>query len=204
MTDFVKAQSVATAGFVDLVDPHRLPIGVLIDPRLGPFNNGPLPAGWAATFAHDLHAPAGGFPAGTIADVEFRAAGEVDPAPWRATIESQFQFPPPELPNTSNFPLDPFKAGDAHIRKFDDRPGRFGQPRNGWTYYYNRNVTDYVQDPNQLMDPTFTVQFGAPGELFNPDNVRYVNWRMVLRNNTDTGEQPTPDGFVFSYRLEAR
>jgi hypothetical protein len=192
MCDFLKSQTVATAGFVDLVDPHRVPASNG-DPRLGRFPRAP---GQTLGFAHELGGPTGiGFPAGTQATVEFRGAGAVDPAPWRAIAAGYATVPDP-----SNFPLDPRKAGDAHIVKFDDRPGP-GGPRNAWTYFYNKNVTDYVDDPNRLADPAFTAQFAGPSEQFTPDDVRYVSWRIVLRNSDDGTVTPTPDSFAMSYRF---
>jgi hypothetical protein len=111
--------------------------------------------------------------------------------------------PGQEVPDEFNFPLDPLKAGDAHIRKYDDRLLN-GQRRNGWTYYYNRNVTDYVGDPNRLSDSSFTNAFAGPNEVFLADDVTYFNWRIVFGNNVDADPPITPviDSFIMAYRLE--
>ena len=109
----------------------------------------------------------------------------------------------PERPDELNFPLDPLKAGDAHIRKFDDRFAG-GSRRNYWTYTYNKNVTDYVSDPNRLMDPAFTSRFSGPNEQFLPHDVRYFNWRLVLRNGMRRGGAASPaiDSLAVNYRIE--
>ncbi len=139
---------------------------------------------------------------GTQVAVEFRGAGAVDPRPWAAVVNgynaSNFQ----EQPDAINFPLDPLKAADAHIRKFDDRPRSGGPPRNTWTRYYNEIVTDYTPDLNQLMDPSFTTQFAGPNEQFLPEDVRYFNWRFVMQNALDVAAgAPKLESFVLSYRL---
>jgi hypothetical protein len=104
-----------------------------------------------------------------------------------------------------NFPLDPYKAGDAHIRKWDTRaiPGG-ASARNWWTYFYNRTVTTYVEDPNDLMDTSFTTQFQGPNEVFTPRQIRYMNWRFVTSNNTDANPPVSPaiESFSLSYRFQ--
>jgi hypothetical protein len=107
-------------------------------------------------------------------------------------------------PSAANFPLDPYKAGDAHIRKWDQRsiPGT-STARNWWTYFYNRTVTRYVTDPNDLMNPAFTSQYAGPNEPFLPRDIRYVNWRFVTSNNVDAipPTAPTIETFALSYRF---
>ncbi|MCA8973006.1 MAG: hypothetical protein KDC95_24700, partial [Planctomycetes bacterium] len=46
MADFLKRQTVATSGFVEVLNPHRMPPRTEndIDPRLGPFFGGAMPA----------------------------------------------------------------------------------------------------------------------------------------------------------------
>ena len=105
-------------------------------------------------------------------------------------------------PTAANFPLDPYKVGDAHIRKWDQR----GSPaRNWWTYTYNRTVTRYVEDPNTLVTPAFTDQYSGPNanDVFTPRDVRYVNWRFVTSNNTDAipPVAPSIETFALSYRF---
>ncbi|MEM7200871.1 MAG: hypothetical protein AAF628_11425 [Planctomycetota bacterium] len=197
MADFLKRRSVVTAGFVDLIDPHRVgPTSP--DPRLGPYAaaGGALPPGTTATFDWSAFG-ADEVSAGTAVAVEFRGASVVDPQPWRA-VACGF----PEPPDAKNFPLDPLKAGDAHVRKYDDRALAGGVPRDWWARYYNRNVTDYVADPNQLMDPAFTGSFAGPNEQFAPGDVRYVNWRLVLTGDAERSVAPEIDSFWMVYRIE--
>ena len=191
MADFLKRTSVATAGFVDLVDPHRM-ASPRVDPRLGPYRAG---GRGGITFVYDAPGADTLLP-GTSVSVEFRGAGAVDPQAWRAAVDGY-----PEAPSEKNFPLDPLKAGDAHLRKFDDRPVA-GTPRNYWTHYYNKNVTDYTDDVADLTDPTFTSQFAGPNEQFQPRDVRYVNWRLVMQADTATGKAPEVDSFWLAYRLQ--
>jgi len=108
-------------------------------------------------------------------------------------------------PDATNFPLDPFKAGDAHIRKWDPRPvPGTSTARNWWTYFYNRTVTGYVDDPNELMDPSYTIRYMGPNESFTPREIRYVNWRFVVGNNVGANPpvNPSIDTFSLSYRFQ--
>src|SRR5690606_29990512 len=50
MFDFAKTTTVVTAGFVDLLDPHRMP-DAPVDPRLGPFFGRAFPAGKRVRYA---------------------------------------------------------------------------------------------------------------------------------------------------------
>jgi len=228
MIDFLKRQSVLTSGFVDLYNPHRVPNG-FADSRLGPFFTNPvtgaleLPQNTLPVFTYEFSPPLSELPAGTSVLPQFRAAGNVDPGsggtfngPWywtewanSASTPANPNSPYPAAihaqlkPDAINFPLDPLKAGDAHIRKYDDRPVP-GGARNFWTYLYNRAVTSYVGDPNGLMSPSFLGQFGSSLEGFTPRNVRYVNWRLVASNNPDADPPVAPsiDTFTFSYRFE--
>ncbi|MEO6593583.1 MAG: hypothetical protein ABIP94_02390 [Planctomycetota bacterium] len=228
MMDVLKRQSVITAGFVDLNNPHRVPEG-FADPRLGPFylQNGQstLPANVLPSFAYEFDPPLQKLPPGTSLVPQFRAASAVDATPWYWDTWIRqptplFQNLTPQVPGTygaanstertqlrptaANFPLDPYKAGDAHIRKWDVRliPGS-GQARNWWTYFYNRTVTRYVEDPNELLNPAFTAQFAGPNEGFTPRDIRYVNWRFVTSNNVDANPpvSPTIETFALSYRF---
>ncbi len=98
------------------------------------------------------------------------------------------------------------QAGDAGIRRFDDRPSPLtgGAARNWWTYFYNRTVTTYTADPNTLMEPLFTNSFSGPFESFLPHDVKYFNWRFVLGNNVETTPpiSPSIDTFIVTYRFE--
>jgi hypothetical protein len=197
------------------------------DARLGPFylvNGSPvLPANVLPSFAFEFDPPLSQLPTGTSIVPQFRGAGAVDPNPWYWTAWMQSPTPlfpapippappspaPPNFydpemraqlrPTAGNFPLDPYKAGDAHMRKWDTRGGR-----NWWTYLYNRTVTSYVEDPNDLMDPSYTIQFAGPNEAFNPQDIRYVNWRFIARNNADANPPVSPsiDTFALSYRFQ--
>ena len=79
-----------------------------------------------------------------------------------------------------------------------------GQARNWWSYFYNRTVTTYVQDPNQLMNLQYLSQFAGPNEGFTPRDVRYINWRFVMSNNTEASPPVAPgiETFALSYRFE--
>ncbi len=208
MADYVKRVSVLTAGFVDIIDPHRMDPQRTQgwpppDPRMGPYFDVAGPQGVLPAFDFYFEPPLSQLPGGTRLVPEFRGAGIVDPQPWAAQAAQNGYMP---QPNETNFPLDPLKAGDAHIRKFDDRPDTGGQSRKWWTYYYNRHITEYVGDPNALMLDTFTTQFAAPSESFLPEDVRYFNWRFVFENNVAATPPITPtiDSFVVTYRFENR
>ncbi len=121
--------------------------------------------------------------------------------PWRAVKNG---YDP--IPDAKNFPLDPLKAGDAGIRRFDDRPSPLtgGTARNWWTYFYNRTVTTYTENLNTLMDPRFTSGFAGPLESFQPQDVKYFNWRFLMNNNVEASPSISPsiDTFMVSYRFE--
>lgn len=192
--DFLKRTTVVTSGFVDIGNPHRMPEDRIIDPRLGPYVDDVTRPNYRVNFAHSFEFPLERLPGGTTVTVEFRGAGAVDFAPWRATVDG---YAP--VPNRENFPLDPLKAGDAHIRKFDDRA-----LRNWWTYLYNRTVTSYTDDPNLVFSPQFTDRFAGPFESFRPDDVKYFNWRFVMTNNVEASPPVSPsiDTFSVAYRFE--
>ena len=218
MLDVVKRQSVITAGFVDLFNPHRVPEG-FADARLGPFylqnGNASLPADVLPRFSYEFDPPLSRLPAGTSLVPQFRAASIVDPTPWywnawianpnvlfpAATAQNPLFSAPARQdlrPSAANFPLDPYKAGDAHIRKWDTRNGR-----NTWAYLYNRTVTRYVEDPNELMNPAFIDGYSVSNDPFTPRDVRYVNWRFITGNNveSDPSIAPSIDSFAMSYRF---
>lgn len=198
MFDLAKTRSVATFGFVEILDPHRMP-ATSVDPRLGPFFNRAFPGGHAVVYAPAFDPPLERLPPGTSVTVEYRGAGAVDPQPWRA-VEDRYAT----VPDAKNFPLDPLKAGDAHIRKNDTRLVG-GTPRDWWTHLYNKNLTTYTADPRQLSDPAFVTRFAGPHETFTPDDVRYVNWRFVLQNSAGAVPRaPRLDTFMLSYRFEQR
>ena len=219
MMDAVKRQSVITNGFVDLNNPHRVPEG-FADPRLGPFylagGVSTVPNNVLPRFSFQFDPPLSKLPSGTSLLPQFRGASVVDSNPWywNAWMNTATPvYPAPQFtqlmrqqlrPSAANFPLDPYKAGDAHMRKWDQRtiPGT-STPRNWWTYLYNRTVTTYVEDPNTLMSPSFTAQFSGPNEAFTPRDVRYVNWRFVTSNNVDSSPPVAPviDTFALAYRF---
>ena len=227
MADLLKRQSVATNGFIDLNNPHRVPEG-FADVRLGPYflANGQVttPTDVSPSFGYSFDPPLQRLPAGTTIVPQFRGASAVDDSPWYwsrwiNTVTRLWPSPTqanPSItpqhrqdlrPTASNFPLDPFKAGDAHIRKWDTRPlpGSSAQ-RDWWTYLYNRTVTSYVEDPNELTKPEFAASFGGPNEPFLPRDIRYVNWRFVMQNNVASNPSVDPylETFAFSYRFEPR
>jgi hypothetical protein len=219
MMDIVRRQTVATAGFVDLLDPHRVGAGIG-DPRLGPWflagGQPALPSDVLPEFGIAFDPPLTRLPTGTSVTPQFRGADLVDPQPWywtRWISQPNALFPAPTQqsplfdptaradlrPTADNFPLDPLKAGDAHIRKWDTRAGR-----NWWSYLYNRTVTPYVEDPNQLMDAAWLASLGAPG--LQPSSLRYVNWRFLMTNNVDAQPPTAPaiETFALTYRFAQR
>ncbi len=216
MIDFLKRASVVTNGFIDVFNPHRVPNG-FADSRLGPYYTNPqngtisVPAGIRPQFLYEFDPPSSALPGGTSVIAQFRAAGAVDSDPWYwrewAQGTGQTVYPAAYTTqlqtNATNFPLDPFKACDAHIRKFDDRQSS-GVARNWWTYFYNRTVSTYVLDPNQLYDSAFLSRFSGPNEGFTPSDVRYINWRYLMSNNVDASPPVAPaiDTFVLSYRFQ--
>jgi len=246
MIDFLKRTSVATSGFIDLLNPHRMPVDgasppAVADPRLGPyltvapFNNPMptavtrLPVGVTPVFAVDFDPPLTQLANGTSLVAQFRGASVVDTVPWywdhwiAATPATSHGAPNLYTvpggtgynlstpmrdvgmrPAYGNFPLDPYKAGDAHMRKFDTRPVAGGSARNWWTYFYNRTVTSYTQDPNQLTDAQFLSTFAGPNEGFTPQDVRYLNWRFLMTNNTTANPPVSPsiDTFSLAYRFQ--
>ncbi|MCB9887874.1 MAG: hypothetical protein H6838_20510 [Planctomycetes bacterium] len=221
MMDVLKRQSVITNGFLDINNPNRVPEGYS-DPRLGPFylagGVSTRPNDVVPVFGYEFDPPLSSLPGGTSVVPQFRAAGPVDGTPWYwqkwiSTANALFPADPYNQqdarnqlkPTADNFPLDPYKAGDAHIRKWDSRPiPGTSTARNWWTYFYNRTVTSYVSDPNQLVDPAYTLQFAGPNETFTPADVRYVNWRFVTTNNTDAQPPVSPviETFALSYRFQ--
>jgi hypothetical protein len=231
MVDVLRRQAVLTNGFLDLNNPHRVAddTGFNGDPRLGPFflsgGASTVPANVLPRFTYDFDPPLSQLPAGTSVVPQFRGAGVVDPSPWywaawMSSATGNLVFPPvtagggynPQMreqlqPDATNFPLDPYKAGDAHIRKWDNRPiPGTATARNWWTHPYNRNVTRYVENPNDLLNPQFTAQFAGPNDSFSARDVRYVNWRFIVSSNPDANPPVSPliETFSLSYRFELR
>ena len=219
MMDVLKRQTVITNGFIDIYNPHRVPEG-FADPRLGPFylsgGTPSAPANVLPSFAYEFDPPLSQLPSGTSVVPQFRGASAVDPTPyyWNAWISGSTplfgaaydaSMRAQLKPTSENFALDPYKAGDAHMRKWDTRPvASSSQARNWWTYLYNKTVTSYVENPNDLMDPAFTLQFAGPNETFNPADIRYVNWRFVAANNTTANPPVSPsiETFSLSFRWQ--
>ena len=148
-------------------------------------------------------------PAGTKVIVEFSGASAVDPEPWKYWEQNEtagfIGNAGYEGPNRLNFSLDPLKAGDSHIRKFDRRnTGIGGVARDWWTYYYNRSVTDYTLDPNQITNAGFLQKFTGPNEVFTGHDIHYFNWRFIMINNVDATPpiSPSIDTFAVTYRFE--
>ena len=195
MIDLLKRQTVTTAGFIDLLDPHRVPVD-FVDPRLRP----QFPVGYLPEFT--WRSDPVQQPAGTSVTVEFRAAGAVDPEPWQwredNPLSNQNVY---SRPDERNVVMDPLKACDAHIRKFDDRGGR-----NDWSHFYHGVVTDYVEDPNELFTLPFTQRYSTAIEPFGPQDVRYVNWRLRMSNavEADPPVSPRIDSLMLAWRWTLR
>ena len=220
--DFVKRQTVVTSGFVPIRDPHRVvdplpgagPATLNSDPRLGPFgvrNDGSPDPSLVPRFIATTMDPLGGaLAAGTSVSVEFRGAGPVDPQPWRYTEQNINdptpwpQFDPYSPPDAANFPMDPRKAGDAHVRKLDLRSGPSGRERRFWTYQYNRMVTAYDPDPNNLLDRAWLDPFIGPDDVFEVEDLTYFNWRFLMIGNPDRGTSPALDSFAMTWRFRPR
>ncbi|MEZ5963309.1 MAG: hypothetical protein R3F56_05615 [Planctomycetota bacterium] len=222
--DFLKRQSVVTFGFVDVINPHRVDPDFggqnppapypFHDPRLGPYfdefgASAVLPLGVKPQFAPLFEPPLSEIPGGTEVIPQYRAASIVHPKPWvsaACTPLTYWSTRSQEPPDYINFPLDPLKAGDAQNRKYEDStmesPPR---QRNFWTYPYNLHVTDYVDDPNRLTNATFLSQYAGPFDSFQPNDVRYFNWRLVMKNNVDAtpAVSPSIESFAMIYRLES-
>lgn len=209
--DFLKRSTVATAGFFEVRDPHRVRASTAVnDPRLGPYAEGAGQTTLVPAFQTAFEPPLNQLAPGTQIIPEYSAASIIGGTflgtfPWRWEQDNN---PPPaansgrqpyEAPDAQNFPLDPFKAGDAQIRKWDQR-----QNRNWWTYFYNRTVTDYTSDLEELMDPNYLDSFGSPSEAFGPADVLYVNWRFRMVNNVTAQPpvSPTLESFSMAYRFE--
>ena len=189
MADFLKRTAVVTSGFVEIANPHRMTATATDDPRLGPFDiTDRLP-----NFIYDFEPPLDNLPAGTAILTEFRGASVLD-----SPGSQYWPVVGTNKTTTENFPLDPLKAGDAHIRHWDDRGNR-----QWWTYLYNKTVTSYTEEPNDLADTAFTNQFSGPNESFEAKQVKYFNWRFVMRNNVEANPPISPkiESFAVSYRL---
>lgn len=218
MIDMLKRQSVITNGFIDINNPHRVPLAGMGDPRLGPFYLNPTtganvrPVDIAPVFTYEFDPPLSDLPGGTSIVTQFRAAGPVDSTPWywNAWVNTSTSLYPTLIyptgtvrdqmrPDATCFPLDPHIACDAHIRKWDVRGNR-----NWWTYFYNRNITSYLEDPNALFEAPYVSQFAGPSDTFTPQDIRYVNWRFVTTNNVDANPpiSPTIETFALAWRYQ--
>ncbi len=67
-------------------------------------------------------------------------------------------------------------------------------------------MTRYVEDPNQLMDPAFVEQYSTASDPFTARDIRYVNWRFVASNNTESDPPVAPsiDTFAVAWRFAHR
>jgi hypothetical protein len=199
MADFLKRTAVVTTGFVDLENPHRMPAGG--DPRLGPYNTA-LNAldGSPPEYTYSFEPSLSSLPPGTAVIPEFRGAGPLAHLPGQAS-----RYWPKfdgigytgNITDEINFPLDALKAGDAHIRHYDDRTGT-----DWWVYMYNDTMTTYTEDPNDLASTAFTSQFSAPTRPFEAKDVKYFNWRFIMKNNVESNPPVSPkiESFSVAYR----
>jgi hypothetical protein len=217
MADFLKRQTVVTSGYVEVLNPHRMPIVPVPpmappptdrDPRLGPYfpnaaGNPSLPLATLPRFDYVFEPPLELLPAGTAVVPQFSGASMIDEDPWRWRM-ARPAHPLIQKPNAKAFALNPLAAGDAYIRKFDDRGIPGASSRNWWAFYYNRHVTDYTDDLNDLMDDDFLSPFAGPNESLTPRDIVYFNWRFIMRNNVDSNPpvSPTVESFSIAYRFE--
>ena len=203
MADLLKRTAVVTSGFVDIFNPHRMPAGV--DPRLGPYDT-PLNdlAGRVPEYSYAFEPPLSSLPPGTTVIPEFRGASTLAHTVGKASLYwPKFDGPGYFGNDTteSNFSLDPLKAGDAHIRHHDNRFGR-----NWWTYLYNETVTTYTEDATDLSSPAFATQFSSPVQAFEAVDIKYFNWRFIMKNNilADPPISPKIESFSVTYRFQGR
>jgi len=192
MADFLKRTAVVTAGFVDIANPHRMPAGS--DPRLGPFDR----AGKVPTYTYDFEPSLSQLPPGTTVLAEFRGGSKLTrPNNWWPKVGAN------KL-DTTCFPLDPLKAGDAHIRHWDNRNIQGSVIRKRWwSFLYNDTVTSYTEDPNNLADSAWTNSHTGPYDTFDAEDVDYFNWRFIIKNNVDVAPPVSPkiESFSVAYRL---
>ena len=73
-----------------------------------------------------------------------------------------------------------------------------------WSYYYNREVTDYTTEPADLANDNFISLYGGPNSPITARDVRYVNWRFVMINNVAATPPiaPSIESFAMTYRFE--
>ena len=185
-------ESFRLAYVINVVDPDDK------DPRLGPWDTKNL----VPNFTYDFEPPLSSLPAGTNIVTEFRGASVLD-----LPYSQYFPVTSGNATTVENFANDPLKAGDAHIRHFDDRPiPGTSISRGWWTYLYNRTVTTYTEDPTDLVDTNFTNSFSGPNESFLAEEVKYINWRFVMKNNVEANPPVSPkiESFAVSYRLQKK
>ncbi len=209
MADFLKRQTVATSGFIELNNPHRMPDGFdAEDPRLGPYDNtlAALNGVYLPDFEWHFEPPLSSLPSGTGLVPEFRAASNVTTENWNGTSTGPLDSAGTAagIANPA-FPLNPLVAGDAHIRKYDRRPFN-GTQRNYWTHYYTQHLTRYTSDVQELMSNNFLNGFAGPNanDTFTNEEVQYFNWRFVMTANTEVSPPVSPgvESFALSYRFE--
>ena len=203
MADLIKRTAVVTSGFVDIFNPHRMPAGV--DPRLGPYDT-PLNdlGGSVPEYSYEFEPPLSSMPPGTTVIPEFRGAAALAHTVGKASVYwPKFDGPgySGNDTNETNFSLDPLKAGDAHIRHFDNRFGR-----DWWTFLYNETVTTYTVDPSDLSSSVFATQFSSPAQAFESTDIKYFNWRFIMKNNiqADPPISPKIESFSVAYRFPGR
>ena len=199
MADMIKRTAVVTTGFVDIFNPHRMPGGV--DPRLGPYDSSINDlVGSVPEYSYAFEPPLLSLPPGTAVIPEFRGAGRLAHYPVASPYWPSFDGVEytGNYTDETNFSLDPLKAGDAHIRHFDDRAGK-----DWWVYLYNDTVTSYTEDPNDLTSDGFVNQFSGPSHPFEVEDVEYFNWRFIMKNNIEADPPISPkiQSFSVSYRF---
>ncbi len=209
MADFLKRQTVATNGFVEILNPHRMPPEGAgnYDPRLGPFDRAQLPNGALPNFEWHFDPPLVQLPAGTRITPEFRAASRVTGGVWNDPTAIGAGSAP-GVPNPC-FALNPRCAGDAQLRKYDVRgfPTVFDGARNWWSYLYTEHVTDYSTEVDDLTDTGFLSRYSGPNanDRLTPLDVVYFNWRFIIVSNVEATPtiSPSTDAFAISYRFES-
>ena len=48
---------------------------------------------------------------------------------------------------------------------------------------YNETVTTYTEDATDLSSPAFATQFSSPVQAFEVVDIKYFNWRFIMKNN---------------------
>jgi hypothetical protein len=59
-----------------------------------------------------------------------------------------------------------------------------------------------MSNPNRLTDPTFLPRYSGPFDSFPTNDVRYVNWRFIMKNNVDVTPPVSP--YIESFAMVVR